>query len=326
MLEKLARAKPAAVNPMNEKKPILVTGAHRSGTTWVGKMIAASSEVAYISEPLNVHHRPGVLRVPTQYWYTYICEENQVEFLPALQDTTRFRYHLWLELKSLRSTKDIGRLLRDLSWFISGRVRGARALLKDPFAVFSAPWFAEVLDCRVVILVRHPLAFVSSLKRLGWDFDFRDLFAQPLLMQDHLESFRGEMEASLENPEDIIAQGSLLWRIVYTVMDRFREMHPEFLVVRHEDLSHQPESGFHQLYTALGLAFSQRVQQTLANSSQSDNPEELSKRKVHAVNLNSRANLSNWKKRLTDEEILRIRKLTTDIAEKFYPEEFWEKI
>ena len=39
--------------------PILVTGAHRSGTTWVGKMLAADADTGYISEPLNVLHRPG---------------------------------------------------------------------------------------------------------------------------------------------------------------------------------------------------------------------------------------------------------------------------
>ncbi len=31
--------------------PILVTGTHRSGTTWVGKMLAAGPSTAYISEP-----------------------------------------------------------------------------------------------------------------------------------------------------------------------------------------------------------------------------------------------------------------------------------
>jgi len=309
---------------MDEKSPILVTGAHRSGTTWVGKMIAASPEVAYISEPLNVHHRPGVLRVPTKNWYTYICEENQVNFLPAFQDTIRFQYHPWLELGSLRSFKDVGRMLRDLSWFTGGRLRRARPLFKDPFAVFSAPWFAEALGCQIVILVRHPLAFVSSLKRLNWDFDFRNLLTQPLLMRDYLEPFRDEMKASLVTPKDIIAQGSLLWRMVYTVVDGFRELYPKFWVVRHEDLSFQAEVEFRQLYADLGLAVTPKVRQALVNSSQRGNPEELSKRKVHAVNLDSRANLSNWKKRLTDEEIQRIRILTMDIAEKFYSEESWK--
>jgi hypothetical protein len=289
-------------------------------------MIAESPEVAYVSEPLNVHHRPGVQRVPTPNWYTYICEENQAEFLPAFRETLQFRYHPWLELKSLQSGKDVGRMIRDLSRFVGGWVRSARPLLKDPFAIFSAPWFAEVLGCQVVILVRHPLAFVSSLKRLGWDFDFRDLLEQPLLMRDYLEPFRGEMEASLDVPDDIIRQGSLLWRMVYTVVESFRETHPEFLVVRHEDLSSQPEAEFGKLYSSLGLAFSPRIQQALVNSSQSSNPEELSARKVHAVNLDSRANLSNWKKRLMDEEIQRIQLLTMDVAEKFYPEESWKKI
>jgi LPS sulfotransferase NodH len=56
--------------------PILVTGTHRSGTTWVGKMLAADACTAYISEPLNVLHRPGVFRPKVKYWYQYICEDN----------------------------------------------------------------------------------------------------------------------------------------------------------------------------------------------------------------------------------------------------------
>ena len=33
--------------------PILVTGSHKAGTTWVGEMLAASRRVGYISEPFN---------------------------------------------------------------------------------------------------------------------------------------------------------------------------------------------------------------------------------------------------------------------------------
>ena len=54
-------------------RPILVTGAHRTGTTWVGRLLAAAPAVAYISEPLNVLHRPGVFRAKVANWYTYIC-------------------------------------------------------------------------------------------------------------------------------------------------------------------------------------------------------------------------------------------------------------
>ncbi|NIW45632.1 MAG: sulfotransferase family protein, partial [Gammaproteobacteria bacterium] len=74
------------------RRPILVTGVHRSGTTWVGKMIAASPQVTYISEPLNMHHRPGVMRAPVDHWYQYICEDNQDEYLKPLRDTLDYRY------------------------------------------------------------------------------------------------------------------------------------------------------------------------------------------------------------------------------------------
>ena len=85
---------------------------HRSGTTWVGKMIAASSELAYISEPLNVLHRPGVMRVPTPYWYTYINQHNEQDFLAAFQETINFKYQILKELGSLHSSKDLLRMGR----------------------------------------------------------------------------------------------------------------------------------------------------------------------------------------------------------------------
>ena len=303
------------------KTPILVTGAHRSGTSWIGHILAASPDLAYISEPLNVLHRPGVLGEPVQYWYNYICDENQISILPAFEDMMHFRYHYWLELKALRSIKEFGRMLRDIGRFSKGRFQGAQPLIKDPFAVFSTPWFAHRLDCQVVIAVRHPLAFVSSLKRLGWQFDFRDLLEQPLLMRDHLEPFREDMTTA---QKDVITQGSLLWRMIYTVVDQFRASHPDFIVIRHEDLSSDPERGFRELFDSLGLSFTSRVQTTLINHSQSGNPKELSKKTVHGIKLDSQANLLNWKKRLSEYDISRIRQITLDVANKFYPDESWE--
>jgi len=44
------------------KSPILVTGMHRSGTTWVGRMLAASREAVYFHEPLNPDCSPALLR------------------------------------------------------------------------------------------------------------------------------------------------------------------------------------------------------------------------------------------------------------------------
>jgi len=303
------------------KRPILVTGAHRSGTTWVGRMLASNPRTAYISEPLNVLHRRGVYRANVEHWYQYITEENEDKYLPAFHELLNFRYHLFAELVSLRSQKDFLRMGRDLAVFMNGKLRSQHALLKDPFAVFSAPWFAKKLNCQVVITVRHPAGFASSLKRLNWPFDFHDLLDQPMLMRDHLEKDRADME--LIQADDIVGQSALLWRMIYRSVHTSRSLFPDFKIVRHEDLSLDPVTGYKSLYESLSLTFDEKVRDAILNSSSSENPTELSKKKVHSVKLHSRANMDNWKKRLSAEEITRIRKMTEDVSHLFYSDEEW---
>ena len=302
--------------------PILVTGAHRTGTTWIGRMLAAEDGVAYISEPLNVLHRPGVFAAPVRYWYTYITPENEASFLPAFHEVLDYDYHLLAELRSIRSRKDLLRMIRDFHSFFIGSMQGERPLLKDPFAVFCAPWFAERLGCQVVITVRHPAGFASSLKRLGWSFDFKDLLDQPLLMRDYLEKDRADMEKM--PPDDIVGQASLLWRMIYRVVHSTRKAHPDFQIVRHDDFSRDPVARFRELYTSLGLSFTPRAEQAILKSSSSENPNELARNKTHSVKLDSRANMENWKKRLSPEEIKRIRDITGEVTALYYPEEVWE--
>ena len=305
------------------KKPILVTGAHRSGTTWIGKMLAADPQVAYISEPLNVWHRPGVMRTATPQWYTYICEDNEAEYISALRETLEFQYHPWLEIKSLRSMKDFLRMGRDWWTFSRGSLNSQDALIKDPFAVFSSAWFAKALDCQVVMVVRHPAAVTSSLLRLNWNFDFSDLLNQPLLMRDWLKPFQREMETLSNSAVDMIAQSCLLWRMVYQAAAELKERFPEFLIIRHEDLSLDPVGEFRLLYESLDLNYSQKVEQTIINSSSARNPKEVSPSAVHSVSVDSRANLENWKLRLTTSDIDRVHRLTNDAANNFYPDEDW---
>jgi len=302
-------------------RPILVTGAHRSGTTWVGKMLAANAQVAYVSEPLNVLHRPGVLRLKTPHWYQYICEENEGDYLTAFGELLDYRYHTWNEIRSLRSLRDFLRMGRDFAIFYNGLMRGQRLLLKDPFAVFSIPWFIRRFNFRVVVTVRHPAAFVSSLRRLGWNFDFNDLLDQPVLMRDYLGPYRDQMQAI--KPEDVIGQASLLWTMIYRTVHASLALIPDLQIVRHEDLSRDPIPGYQELYKSLGLDFTPRVEKRILNSSSSENPAELSRKKIHSVKLDSRANIENWRKRLTGGEIERVRAITGETAGLFYPEGNW---
>ncbi len=51
---------------MDARRPLLVTGSHRSGTGWVSEMLAAapSPELAYIWEPFSLRARPGICDAP----------------------------------------------------------------------------------------------------------------------------------------------------------------------------------------------------------------------------------------------------------------------
>jgi hypothetical protein len=131
------------------------------------------------------------------------------------------------------------------------------------------------------------------------------------------------MEVMAKIPDDMIGKSCLLWRMVYQIVEQFKQEYPHFQVVRHEDLSLQPVAGYRALYTALDLSFTAQAEQAILSSSSSENPVELSKRAIHSVQLDSQANLHNWKRRLSPEEIKRVRQLTEEVAARYYPELDW---
>lgn len=277
---------------------VLVTGSHRSGTTWVGTVLQAHEEAAYINEPLNVSDGPAPLRQVVRHSYSYICQDNERRFLPGLERVLA----AGCQAEECRKA----------------HVRHRWTVIKDPFAIFSAAWFASALNCRSVITVRQPVGMVSSLKRLNWRFDHRHLLDQPLLLRDWLAPFRREMEAVLECGDDVIAEGCLLWRMVYTVAARLRERLPETVLVRHEDLSLDPWGGFGRLFETLGVRESSSTDRAIEFFCSSQNPKEAPLKPPFTVALDSRANLDNWQHRLTDSEVERIRELTAAEAGMFY--------
>ena len=78
-------------------RPILVTGSFRSGSTWVGRMIASHPRIAYVSEPLNERRPPlPVLRVkfgdPDATWFYVDPHMGQV----VTRFTRRERLQRWI--------------------------------------------------------------------------------------------------------------------------------------------------------------------------------------------------------------------------------------
>lgn len=264
------------------------------------------------------------MRAPVQHWYTYICADNEDRYLDALSEMLAFNYHLGREIRSLRNPKDGLRLARDGGAFLGGRWYRQRPLIKDPFAIFSSQWFAERLGCQVLIMIRHPGAFVSSVMRLGWDFDFADLLSQPLLLRDWLAGYENEISKLVQGSKNILIQGCLLWSIIYKVVYEMKERNPGFITLRHEDLSQDPQARFLALFEKLGLDYSAKAARVIQKYSGRDNPVEVSRQNVHSVRVDSRTNLENWKRRLAQEEIAKVRELTAEVYPLFYEEGDWD--
>jgi hypothetical protein len=318
------------------RRPILVTGMPRSGTSWVGKMLDASGQVVYINEPLNPRHppgrSPGVLRARVEHRFQYISAENEGLFLEPFRDTIRLRYHALEEVRENRTAYDFARLVKYWSSFLRGRIRGRRPLLDDPYAVLSVEWFARRLGCQVVVLVRHPAAMASSRKRLGYLIDLDELLQQPLLLEEWLRPFREEMETMRAAGSDVIGQSGLLWRLIYHVVAGVRDRVEDVTVVRHEDLSLRPEEEFGRLYEHLGLGFSPAARRAVVGSTTGaeggpSHAWTVSWRGISRTGfrpLDSRALVKGWRTELEPAEIARVRELTRDVAAHYYSDEDWE--
>lgn len=307
------------------QRPILVTGSHRSGTTWVGKILSSLPSIYYIHEPFNVDYppNPGISAAKFSYWYTYISQDNAGQFYKPLENTMKLRYDLWSALGLVRSRHQLIAIWKEYRSLSRYRRRCARPLIKDPIAVFSAQWLASTFDMQVVTMIRHPAAFASSLKRLDWHFPFSHLLEQRSLMNDYFQPYEAQISDFARKQHDIIEQAALVWKLIHHVIGKYQANHPDWLFIRHEDLSRDPVKGFQAIFEKLNIEFSDEIKNTVWDHSHSGNPAEAAQGESHVIKRDSEANIWNWKNRLKESEINTIRASVQDVSDLFYSDDDW---
>ncbi len=290
----------------------------------MGRMLCLSGEAGYIHEPLNPVRTPSWLAPPPAYWYVYITEENEDLYRSRLERAMGFRYPLVRNLARLRHPEHVGIYWSDVVRALPARVRRPRPLLKDPFALFSTEWLERRYEADIVITVRSPVAFVGSIKMLNWQFKFKTLLSQGTLMRDHLVPFETDMRRCRDSDVDVVEQGIVLWNALHHAIAELRDRHPDWSVVRHEDLAADPRAGFEELYRACGLTWDAKTASAVKRfSSASSNGEaegmkELPMWRHGSVKRDSRTATETWRSRLTDEEVERVTAGTAEFAAKFY--------
>jgi len=313
-------------------RPVLVTGAHRSGTTWTGKLLATAEDLFYIHEPFHRSHAPGVCPVQIDRWFQFVSEHNENRHAPALRRTFDLRFSPARHVASVlqNTTSHFHEGMRGIAWALKeygkwtwARVNGWRPLVKDPLALFSAEWIADRFDTQVIVLVRHPAGFAHSLQRTGWSHDFTNFIEQPELMKSLPAGLAQEIREAAEDPGDIVEQASLLWKVIYSTVASYQNRHPEWKVVRNEDLAVHPFQEFEKLCNFLDVPFDARMKQAVKEFTANRSPSS-GETPIHKVRRNSRSEAWKWRRLLDRDTIERIREQTAPVWEEFYAPDEWK--
>jgi hypothetical protein len=297
------------------KKNILVTGSHRSGSTWTGNVIAKAQKVRYIHEPFNIGKNRKDYKTPFTYWFEFLIDgptKHQRESKAYIQSFYEvFHINNLKRFSKVRSVKGLYKYLADLK----GRITD-RTIIKDPIAIMSTEWIYMNYNIDVVVLIRHPAAFVASLKVKDWQYDFNNYLSQPNLMNTYLKDYQETIDDFSKNKKDIIDQGILLWNTIHETIAYYQKKYKnEWYFVKHEDLSIDPISEFNKMFSKLNLILDSKVEnyinETTNGSEQSD------------FKRNSAKNIKTWKNRLSDDEIERIKIGTGNVWNKFYTDNDW---
>jgi Sulfotransferase family len=263
---------------------VLVVGVPRSGTTWAATVLGQTGRAAYVEEPDN-HFR---------FAFGYRAKRllGQGEF-PSPRDrgaaaytelwdqafTTRARpqraVERWADRAANRvlAAEDVGR--------ISGALRGGRPTLalraaealavprrpagpaehvvvKSVYAQLALEWIVERWPCSVVVVVRNPLAILSSWVQLRW---LTHPTWEPLdALDPHLHTARSGLPPA---PPSRLARSAWLVGFLTHSLQSALAQHPEWHVVSHEALCARPVDRFRELADRVDLEWNAEAEATL---------------------------------------------------------------
>lgn len=298
------------------KQNILVTGAHRSGTTWLGEVIRKSKGYIYFYEPLN--SRGKNIRNPMEFQYESItpdsASERKKEYLAYLN-----RYQIF----SFKNIVDY--LFHSKSVFAS--IKGLakeplkliyqKNILKDPLALLAAEWMYEKLNLKVVVIIRHPCAVVESHKSRGWRFNFSHLTKQPELVLE-LSPYMELMENISNTEADCVERAAIWWTIlnnrVLYYLDKYKD-NKDWSFITHEFLLQNPVKNYSLLFDRIGIPFTKRIKNYIEDSTRIQNG------KNKHLKRDNTALINKWQNKLTTEEINTVMDICRDTYQKIISNE-----
>lgn len=308
----------------------MVTGAPRSGTTFLGAMLALAPGVISIEEPFNFETGIVGMDRPFLYMPTHAKlnseDEHYVELINELfrgearYKQSPFRQEPVNPLRQLARSLFVSR--QNLEYKLQTKNPFVeRYVIKDANACFMAEFMDAHFQTKTMVIMRHPVATIASYKRLGWHYDLSNLKEQPALMHDFLEPIIGKVNPQKVSP---IEAWAYLWLCVYTVLTLCSERDSRMMLITHDQLSQEPMITLQAVYEYLGLAYTPAVEAGVERHTNGTNPTEPRNNAIHDLYRNSAQVNSQWKSILNAKEVATIRKITEPLAHFYFDERSWK--
>ncbi len=206
-------------------------GSARSGTTWLGDLLAACLRARIVFEPFHPVHVPGMARFGLMPYRS--PDEEDAEFLDFCRAV--FSGALrgpWVDREA-------------------NRILPSSRVVKCVRANLFTGWLRTRLpEVPVVALVRHPASVVASRMAARWDaaMDVDALLGNERLVRQHLEE-HVDWARSLSTEEE---RNALIWAIHHRVTFRQRDPAKGADIVFYEDLVADPAAVLAGLLERLG--------------------------------------------------------------------------
>jgi len=290
-------------------KTFIVCGLHRSGTTFVGKLLQQTG-VVVVHEPLN--ERFGFQNVPIAYPYV---SDEELAYHCLIDDAVHFK-RAWNTDVSFIQSKGLRRKFYQLTGGKSGlRWAGLRArhlfgvmpsqvCLKDPFMSLATPYLVKKHQVKIVCMVRHPAAIHYSTAKQGWHFDIQNLRQQEKLVETFVSDVSDEQWQMAE--EHAAASIAILWKVMLRVNQQSAQESSCLKMIKHEDLCLYPLETAKKVCSHFGVNFTESLESFVLTHSQGAKTEAESG-KVHDFKRNSKALVDSWRGHLSsfDEQLMK---------------------
>ncbi len=264
---------PAAVR----RRPLLIAGIPRSGSTWTQVILSRDPSILVVTEPdSETKSAPAIWAKRRLGRYPVLA--------PGDEDADYEKLWRWVlagapQGKRLEAAERVRKVaIKEWRWYVQGRwtptmrlagqlgrspgaqpvaaLRDHRLLVKSVHAAMSVEWLAATFDLEVLVLLRHPGAVLASWQNLGLPEHLARLEQVPEVRQ-RCE----EWGVPLPGPDELEHTVWLLGVLLTSLEQAARNS--GFVLRTHEQMCVSPTDEFRSLYRELGLQWTDRADEAV---------------------------------------------------------------